>query len=71
MRLADVLETVPAYEHIRIFDTVGEYVVFNGSCCDFRATSSESWRDKFLLRKVDKIHANSYRDRLEIELKEE
>lgn len=53
MRLADVLETIPATETVSIQDSTG--VIFYGDCMDFRATMENV--DKHLLRKVGLIRA--------------
>lgn len=55
MRLADVLETVPACETVSIQDGTG--LLFLGNCMDFRVRATHDKLYRLLLRKVDTIRA--------------
>lgn len=58
MRLADVLETIPACEEIRVENKVG--VIYNGTCCDFMALChNDECKYRSLLRKVALIRAEA------------
>lgn len=55
MRLADVLETVPACETVSIQDGTG--LLFFGNCMDFRVRATHDKVYRLLLRKVTTIRA--------------
>lgn len=57
MRMEQVIALISAYDKIAVHDTIGR-VVYQGNCCDFRATYDGPDKTAILESDVDRIRAD-------------